>query len=59
MADRIGAAGAVPEIELFDSGDCHLARDLIAEGALAGAGLFSPVLGVKYGVLIRARQISF
>jgi uncharacterized protein (DUF849 family) len=49
MADRIRAAGALPEIELFDSGDCHLARDLIADGTLAGPGLFSLVLGVKYG----------
>jgi uncharacterized protein (DUF849 family) len=49
MAERIRAAGAVPEIELFDSGDCHLARDLIADGTLVGPGLFSLVLGVKYG----------
>jgi uncharacterized protein (DUF849 family) len=39
----------MPELELFDSGDCHLARDLIAEGVLQGPGLFSLVLGVKYG----------
>jgi uncharacterized protein (DUF849 family) len=49
MAERIRAAGVLPELELFDTGDCHLARDLIAEGALNGPGLFSIVLGVKYG----------
>ncbi len=49
MAARIRAVGVMPELELFDSGDCHLARDLIAEGVLQGPGLFSPVLGVKYG----------
>src|ERR1700710_1213222 len=49
MAARIRAVGVCPELELFDSGDCHLARDLIAEGALQGPGLFSLVLGVKYG----------
>jgi uncharacterized protein (DUF849 family) len=49
MAERIMAAGVLPELELFDSGDCHLARDLIAEGTLRGPGLFSLVLGVKYG----------
>jgi uncharacterized protein (DUF849 family) len=49
MAARIRAAGVLPELELFDSGDCHLARDLIAEGVLQGPGLFSLVLGVKYG----------
>jgi uncharacterized protein (DUF849 family) len=49
MADRIRAVGVMPELELFDTGDCHLARDLIAEGVLQGPGLFSLVLGVKYG----------
>src|SRR5882757_934585 len=49
MAARIRAAGVMPELELFDTGDCHLARDLIAEGVLQGPGLFSLVLGVKYG----------
>jgi uncharacterized protein (DUF849 family) len=47
--DRIRAAGVLPELELFDSGDCHLARDLIAEGVLQGPPLCTLVLGVKYG----------
>ena len=49
MAERMKAVGVLPEIELFDTGDCHLARDLFAEGVLQGPGLFSLVLGVKYG----------
>lgn len=49
MTEGIRAAGAVPEVELFDSGDCHLAHDLIADGTLAAPGLYSLVLGVKYG----------
>jgi 3-dehydrocarnitine:acetyl-CoA trimethylamine transferase len=49
MAERIKATGVLPEIELFDSGDCHLARDMFADGSLKGPGLFSLVLGVKYG----------
>lgn len=49
MAERIRAAGVRPEVELFDSGDCHLARDLIRDQTLTGPGLFSLVLGVKYG----------
>jgi uncharacterized protein (DUF849 family) len=49
MAERIRAVGVLPELELFDTGDCHLARDLITEGVLQGPGLFSLVLGVKYG----------
>jgi uncharacterized protein (DUF849 family) len=49
MAERIRAARVLPELELFDSGDCHLARDLIAEGLLQGPPLCTLVLGVKYG----------
>jgi uncharacterized protein (DUF849 family) len=49
MARVIRDAGVKPEIELFDSGDIHLARDLIHEGVLEGPGLYSLVLGVKYG----------
>ena len=33
-------AGVLPELEVFDSGDIHLARDLLAEGTLKGPGLF-------------------
>ena len=49
MAARMRAAGALPELELFDSGDIHLARDLIADGTLQGPPLCTLVLGVKYG----------
>ena len=49
MARIIRAAGVKPEIEIFDSGDLRLARDLIQQGELDGPGLFSLVLGVNYG----------
>jgi uncharacterized protein (DUF849 family) len=49
MAHVIREAGVKPELELFDSGDLHLALDLIKEGVLDGPGLWSFVLGVKYG----------
>lgn len=49
MASVIRDAGVMPEIEIFDSGDLHLARDLIRDGVLQGPGLFSFVLGVRYG----------
>jgi uncharacterized protein (DUF849 family) len=49
MAGRMRAAGVLPELELFDSGDIHLACDLIAEGTLKGPPLCTLVLGVKYG----------
>lgn len=49
MAAVIRASGVKPELEIFDSGDLHLARDLIADGTLDGPGLWTFVLGVKYG----------
>ena len=49
MAALIRAAGVLPEIELFDSGDIALLRDLRADGTLTGPLLCSFVLGVKYG----------
>ena len=49
MARVIREAGVVPELEIFDSGDIHLARDLIADGTLQGPGLWTLVTGVKYG----------
>jgi uncharacterized protein (DUF849 family) len=49
MASVIRAAGVKPELEIFDSGDLHLALDLIKEGVLDGPGLWTFVMGVKYG----------
>ena len=49
MAAVIREAGVRPEIELFDSGDIALCRDLINDGTLEGPILCSIVMGVKYG----------
>jgi uncharacterized protein (DUF849 family) len=49
MAAVINGAGVKPEIELFDSGDIALCRDLVADGTLKGPLLCSVVMGVKYG----------
>jgi uncharacterized protein (DUF849 family) len=49
MAKVMRDAGVKPELEIFDSGDLHLACDLIAEGTLDGPGMWTFVLGVKYG----------
>ena len=49
MAAVIREAGVKPEIELFDSGDIALCRDLIKDGTLKGPILCSVVMGVKYG----------
>ncbi|MBR0935640.1 3-keto-5-aminohexanoate cleavage protein [Bradyrhizobium jicamae] len=49
MAKVIAQAGVKPEIELFDSGDIALMRDLLADGTLQGPILCSFVMGVRYG----------
>ena len=49
MAEAMYGIGVLPEIELFDSGDCQLCADLIAQKKLKAPGLASLVLGVKYG----------
>jgi len=42
--------GVKPEIECFDTGDLVFAEDLIAMGALDGPGIYSIVMGTKYGI---------
>jgi uncharacterized protein (DUF849 family) len=49
MARAIVAAGVKPEIEVFDTGDIHLARDLLHENVVPSPSFFQLVLGVKYG----------
>ncbi|MCY0854742.1 3-keto-5-aminohexanoate cleavage protein [Cupriavidus sp. D39] len=49
MAAAIRAAGVMPELEIFDSGDLNMALDFMREGVLDGPGLWTFVLGVKYG----------
>lgn len=49
MAEAIYGAGVEPELELFDSGDIQLARDLFADGTLRAPAMACLVLGVKYG----------
>ena len=49
MAQAMREAGVKPELEIFDSGDMHLALDLIRDGTLAGPGMWTFVTGVKYG----------
>lgn len=49
MAAEIRKAGVMPELEIFDSGDLNMAIDFIRECVLDGPGLWTFVLGVKYG----------
>lgn len=50
MARAIREAGALPEVELFDSGDVALLHDLLRDGTLAAQPLLTSfVMGVRYG----------
>lgn len=51
MARLIQPLRVVPELEVFDSGDVQLARELLDEGLLASPPLFQIVLGTKYGAV--------
>jgi len=63
MARVIRDAGAVPELECFDTGDLVLAHQLMADGTLDGPGLFTFVMGVRYampfspGAMAHARSL--
>lgn len=49
MAKVFREAGVRPEIELFDTGDIMLLKDLITDETIEPAPLASLVMGVKYG----------
>ena len=48
MAEVMREAGSKPELEVFDTGDIHLAHHLLAEGVLDRPPLFQIVMGVRY-----------
>ena len=50
MAKVIRDSGVMPELEIFDTGDLNLAKDLLQDGSIDGPGLFTFVMGVKYGL---------
>ena len=49
MAERIRAAGAKPELEVFDAGHVRLARQLIDEGLVDAPPMFQLCLGIPWG----------
>lgn len=59
MAAVIRAAGTVPELECFDTGDLVLAQKLIADGVLQGPGLYTLVLGVRYALPFSPQALMF
>ena len=59
MAERIYAAGVKPEIEIFDSGDLHMAKHFLEQGILAGPLMVQIVLGVRYGAVANPETLAY
>lgn len=59
MAQVIVESGVKPEIEVFDSGDIHLARELIDEGTIPGKPFYQIVCGVKYGADATVETLAY
>ncbi len=59
MAQRIYAAGVLPEIEIFDTGDLQLATSFIERGLLKSPVLFQLVLGVRYGAVADPQTLAY
>ncbi|WP_458097845.1 3-keto-5-aminohexanoate cleavage protein [Roseomonas sp. WA12] len=57
MARAIYAAGALPELEVFDTGDIHMASDLMRDGILQSPALFQLVLGIRYSAIASSRSM--
>ena len=58
MAEAIATAGTLAELEVFDSGDIHMARDMIDEGVIPGPHFFQIVSGVKYGAAATTESLA-
>jgi len=59
MAQRILAAGVVPEIEIFDTGDLQLALAFIERGILHVPLMWQIVLGVRYGAMADTQTMMY
>ena len=59
MAERIYAAGVVPEIEVFDSGDLHMVEDFLRRGVLKAPLMVQIVLGVRFGAVADPATMAY
>lgn len=59
MAKAIREAGTKPELEVFDSGDIHMAQALMKEGVLEAASLFQLCLGIKHGAGATPESVQY
>ncbi len=49
MVELVQRAGTKPELEIFDSGDFRIAKELVADGTIKGTPFWQFAMGIKYG----------
>jgi hypothetical protein len=49
MVKRVQEVGCKPELEIFDSGDFHIAQEFVADGTIESPPLWQFAMGIKYG----------
>jgi len=59
MAKIVRAAGVLPELECFDTGDIVLAKDFLQGGVLEAPLLFQLVLGIPYGAAATPETMTY
>ena len=59
MAQAMKEAGSKPELEVFDSGDIQLAKQLIRDGVLDSPALFQIVTGIRYGFEMTPQTMAY
>lgn len=59
MAEAIYEAGVKPELEIFDSGDLHMARHFLEQGVLRRPLMMQIVLGVRYGAMANPETLAY
>ena len=59
MARAMKEAGSKPELEVFDSGDIQLAKQLIKDGVLDSPALFQIVTGIRFGFEMTPQTMAY
>ena len=59
MAAAMKEAGSKPELEVFDSGDIQLAKQLLKDGVLDSPALFQIVTGIRFGFEMTPQTMAY
>ncbi len=59
MLKLIQEAGTKPELEIFDSGDLRMARELLDNGQIKKPALWQFAMGIKYGWEATAETLNY